>query len=593
LSERGPLGPARARDRPANRRPAAAPRRRRTRADSHRLRLLAVVGLVVGALIALSARLVFIQTVDAAGYGAFGTSEVYQRTIIPAVRGTVYDRNGTVIAMSQQGHDVVADDFLIHDPLSEAEALAPVLGIGSPTLQGELSERNGYVVLVRMEATAIVNRVAALALPGITFQADSSLAVPSGDLLSPLLGIVGFEGHGLAGLEYQYDNVLYGTPGSEEVPESPTGVQLPGLPTDVVPATQGESLVLTIDEPLQWVVTSDLAAQIRATHANSGTCIITDPRTGAILAMVDLVVNAHGAVVPAEQNLALTAVYQPGSVMKLVTISGAIEEGLITPHTVFTVPYSLYLGGWQFEDADYHPTEKMPVSEILAQSSNIGTIKIAALLGPQRLSYFLRDFGYGQYTGLDWPGESPGIVGTPATWSASSMGTVPIGTGVAVTAMQVLDAYNAVANGGVFVPPRLVEATIGAAGAETDVPAAPEHRILTAATAAQVVPLLEGVVNDGTGTAAQIAGYTVAGKTGTAQIPSTTEPGYQPGAWNATFVGFLPAENPSLSGIVVINHPRTTIYGGAVSAPVFSEIMRYALRHFDVPPVDSSATAAP
>jgi cell division protein FtsI (penicillin-binding protein 3) len=295
--------------------------------------------------------------------------------------------------------------------------------------------------------------------------------------------------------------------------------------------------------------------------------------------MVDLVVTAHGVVAPAEQNLALTAVYQPGSVMKLVTVSGAIEEGLITPRTEFTVPYSIYLGGWQFEDADYHPTEKMPVSEILAQSSNIGTIKIAALLGPQRLSYFLHDFGYGQYTGLGWPGESPGIVGTPATWSASSMGTVPIGTGEAVTAMQVLDAYNAVANGGVFVPPRLVEATIAADGAETEVPAAPEHRILTAGTAAQVVPLLEGVVNDGTGTAAQ--------------IPSTTEPGYQPGAWNATFVGFLPAENPSLSGIVVINHPRTTIYGGAVSAPVFSEIMRYALRHFDVPPVDSDATAAP
>ena len=549
--------------------------------------------MVVGALIALSVRLVFIQTVDAAQYGSFGASEVYQRTTIPAVRGTIYDRNGTVIAMSEQGQDVVADDFLIHDALAAATALSPALGIPVLTLQRELSERSGYVVLSRMDAQAVVSNVAALALPGISFQSDSSLAVPSGDLFAPLLGIVGFGRHGLAGLEYQYDNELYGTPGSEEIPESPEGVELPGQPIDVVPASQGASLVLTIDEPLQWVVTNDLAAQIRATHADSGTCIITDPRTGAILAMVNLVVTPKGEIVPAEQNLALTAVYKPGSVMKLVTISGAIQEGLITPHTEFTVPYSLYLGGWQFEDADFHPTEQMPVSEILAQSSNIGTIKIAALLGPQRLSYFLHDFGYGQYSGLSWPGESAGIVGTPATWSASSMGTVPIGTGVAVTAMQVLDAYNAVANDGVFVPPRLIEATIARDGTQTVVPAPPEHRILTASTARQVVPLLEGVVNDGTGTAAQIPGYTVAGKTGTAQIPSTTEPGYQPGAWNATFVGFLPAENPSLSGIVVINHPRTTIYGGAVSAPVFSEIMRYALRHFDVPPVGSGATAAP
>ncbi len=274
--------------------------------------------------------------------------------------------------------------------------------------------------------------------------------------------------------------------------------------------------------------------------------------------------------------------------MKLVTISGAIQDGLITPASVFTVPYNIYLGGWQFEDADYHPTEKMAVTKILAQSSNVGTIEIAHLLGPNRLYHYLRAFGYGQTTALNWPGEQSGYF-TP--WSASWMGAVPIGTGDAVTPMQILDAYNTVANGGVYVAPRLVAATIDASGQQHPVPASPTRRVLTAQTAATVVPLLEGVVNDGTGTEAQIPGYTVAGKTGTAQIPSTTGPGYQPGAWMATFVGFLPAQDPQLSGIVVLNRPDD-YYGGSASAPVFSEIMRYALRHFDVPPYSGPGAAS-
>jgi cell division protein FtsI (penicillin-binding protein 3) len=511
---------------------------------------------------------------------------------LPATRGTIYDREGDLLAVSAGRQDVVADDFIVTDAGSEAAALAPVLGVPAAQLERELTQRNGYAVLATLVPDTLAAKVDDLELAGISTVPDSERVTPAGQLFTPVLGIVGYAGHGLSGLEYQYDSPLSGSPGQEMVPESPDGFELPGAAVDVQPASQGTSLVLTIDEPLQWEVTKDLTAQIEATHAASGVCVIADPRTGDILAMVDLVRGPKGSVVPAQQNLAVTAVYQPGSVMKLVTISGAIQDGVITPTTELTVPYDIYLGGWQFEDADYHPTEKMPVSEILAQSSNVGTIEIAHLLGPQRLSAYLHDFGYGQYTGLDWPGESPGILGSPSTWSASSMGAVPIGTGEAVTAMQVLDAYDAVANGGVFVPPRLVAATVSGDGTQHVVPPAPTHRILDASTAAEVVPLLEGVVNDGTGTAAQIPGYTVAGKTGTAQIPSTTGPGYQPGAWMATFVGFLPAQDPQLSGIVVLDHP-TPIYGGTVSAPVFSEIMRYALRHFDVPPIAAGSGGEP
>jgi cell division protein FtsI (penicillin-binding protein 3) len=544
--------------------------------------MLTAVTAAIVLLLLLCVRLVLLQELGTT-YAAFGSQETYQHIPLQAARGTVYDREGDLLAVSVQRPDIVADDFLVTDPSEEAVALAPLLSVPSTQLAPELHRQSGYVVLATLVTSSVAAKVAALSLPGISSVPDSERVTPADSLFTPVLGIVGYEGHGLSGLEYQYDRALSGTAGSELAPESPAGLQLPGAPLDVAAAQQGESLVLTLDEPLQWEVTKDLAAQIIATHANGGTCVIADPRTGNILAMVDLVRGPKGTVVPAGQNTALTSVYQPGSVMKLVTVSGSIQEGLISPSTEFTVPFNIYLGGWQFEDADYHPTERMPVSEILAQSSNVGTIEIAHLLGPERLYQYLRAFGYGQYTGLDWPGESAGLLAPLSQWSASSMGAVPIGTGIAVTPMQILDAYDTVANGGVFVPPRLVAATIGADGTEHAVPPSPTHRVLTAATAAEVVPLLEGVVNDGTGTAAQIPGYTVAGKTGTAQIPSTTGPGYQPNAWMATFVGFLPAQDPQLSGIVVLNHP-TPIYGGTVAAPVFSEIMRYALRHFDVPP---------
>jgi cell division protein FtsI (penicillin-binding protein 3) len=385
---------------------------------------------------------------------------------------------------------------------------------------------------------------------------------------------------------------LAGSAGSEVVPTGPTGEGLPGSPTDLTAARQGTSLVLTLDEPLQFEVTTALAQQIKATHATGGVAMVEDRRTGGILAMVDLTVE-HGKVVPAEQNLAVTSVYQPGSVMKLVTISGALQERLITPQSVFTVPYQISLGGWPFNDAEYHPTERLTATQILAQSSNIGTIEIAHRLGAEHLSYFLRDLGFGEPTGLGWPGESPGLVPSPndpTSWSASSMGTVPIGTGEAVTPLQILDAYNAVANGGKLITPRLVEATVGPNGAEHVLPAQKARRVLSERTVKELLPMLEQVTEDGTAVAARIPGYTVAGKTGTAQVPSA-DGGYTEGAWNATFVGFAPAQNPALTTFVMLSHPDL-IYGGLASAPVFSDIMRYALRHFDIAPTGGTGLSS-
>ena len=538
------------------------------------------------ALSGLAARLVQIQGVDAVHYASYGAQEVYQRVALPALRGAVYDRNGNLIAASSPRVDVVADDYLVTGADTGLSRLASILDLPVPVLRGKLSERNGYVPLAYQVNGTVEQKIASLDLPYITFAPDIARTDPDGDLFSPLLGVVGFSGQGLSGLEYLENRLLAGSAGSEVVPTGPNGEGLPGSATDVVAARQGTSLQLSLDEPLQFEVTKDLSKQITATHATGGVAIVEDSRSGGILAMVDLVVGAHGVVVPSDQNLAVTSVYQPGSVMKLVTISGALQSGLITPSSVFTVPYQISLGGWPFADADYHPTEQLSATQILAQSSNIGTIEIAHLLGPDRLSYFLRDLGFGQPTGLEWPGETDGLVPSPsdpATWSSSSMGTVPIGTGEAVTPLQILDAYNMVANDGELVAPRLVEATISAKGVEHVLPVQHERRALSPQTVSELLPMLEKVTEDGTALAARIPGYTVAGKTGTAQIPSTTGPGYQPGAWSATFVGFAPAQNPALTTFVMLSHPDL-IYGGLASAPVFSAIMRYALRHFDIAP---------
>jgi len=538
------------------------------------------------ALSGLAARLVQIQGVDAARYASYGAREVYQRIAIPALRGDLYDRHGNLLAASSSRVDVVADDYLVTHPLVGLGLLASILRLPVRTLQAKLNEKSGYVPLAYHVTGALYQKVENLGLPYLSSVPDVVRTDPDGDLFSPLLGIVGFSGGGLTGLEYLENSLLAGSPGSEMLPTGPNGEGLPGQANNVFAARQGTSLVLTLDEPLQFEVTKDLARQMTATHATSGVAIVEDRRTGGILAMVDLAAGRHGHVGPAPQNLAATSVYQPGSVMKLVTISGALEDRRITPSSVFTVPYQKVIGGWLFQDADYHATEPLSATQILAQSSNIGTIEIARLLGAERLSYFLRDLGFGQPTGLGWPGESEGLVPSPndpSLWSGSSMGSVPIGTGEAVTPLQILDAYNMVANDGELIPPRLVEATIAPNDVEHVLPPPKGRRALSKRTVGELLPMLEQVTEDGTAIAARIPGYTVAGKTGTAQIPSKTGPGYQPGAWNATFVGFAPAQNPALTTLVMLGHPDL-IYGGLASAPVFSAIMRFALRHFDVAP---------
>ncbi len=552
------------------------------------------------------ARLIDVQVLHSSGYQAAARGESSISVSIPSVRGGIYDRSGSPLAVSVPTDDVVADDYLVAHPVKTALALSPIIHVPVATLAEELHRPTGYVVLARQLPKATGQKIAADAFPGISLIADAKREVPNGNLASPVVGFTNAAGKGAAGLEFGSNTMLAGTEGKETIQESPAGVTLPQSPvTNQVASTPGTGLELTLDSQLQYESEQALASAIESSNAVSGTAVVMDVKTGQILSMANLVATHPaplgppttttktdpGGVVPigpndavneAQSNLAMTQLFEPGSVFKLVTFSAALQDGLINPNSQFTVPDQISLDGSTFHDAEPHPTEQLSATQILAQSSNIGTGLIAEGVGEQRLLAQVKALGFGHSTGLDFPGESPGLLATAAQWEPTDYVSLPIGQVDAVSALQLLDAYNTVANGGVYVAPKLVQAEVSPSGGLTKTAPSATHRVFTPSVDSELSGMLQQVVNEGTGTSAAVPGYTVAGKTGTAQIPTTGHDSYVPGAYMASFVGYAPAVNPTLSIVVVLDRP-TPIFGGTVAAPVFSQIMSYALHRYDIP----------
>ena len=558
------------------------------------------------AMLLLVARLIDVQVLHAGAYQAAARGESSIQVSLASLRGGIYDRDGVPLALSVPTDDVVADDFQIAHPVQTAIALSPIIHVPVATLTAELHRKTGYVVLARQLSQSTGQTISTDAFPGISLISDSKREVPNGNLASPVVGFTNAAGHGAAGLEYGDNRELAGVDGKETIMESPGGVALPQSPvTDQVASSPGTGLELTLDSQLQYESEQALAKAIETSNATSGTAVVMDVKTGQILSMANLAathpaalgaapattpsdpngvvpIGPNDAVNEAQSNLAVTQLYEPGSVFKLVTFSAALQDGLINPNSQFTVPDQISLDGSTFHDAEPHPTEQLTATQILAQSSNIGTGLIAQGVGEQRLLNQVKALGFGQSTGLDFPGESPGLLATAAQWEPTDYVSLPIGQVDAVSALQVLDAYNTVANDGTYVAPKLVQATVSPSGALTKTAPSATHRVFTPSVNAELTSMLEQVVNQGTGTSAAVPGYTVAGKTGTAQIPTAGHDSYIPGAYMASFVGFAPAANPTLSMIVVLDRP-TPIFGGTVAAPVFSQIMSYALHRYDIP----------
>ena len=567
--------------------------------------MLIVVAL---AFLGICIKLVAIQGFDSASYLAVGGSEWEQTVTLPGERGAILDRNGYELAMSIPQTTIYANPKEVSDARAEALSLAPVLGVDAATLQREMSEHTTFVYLARTVPDAEAKKVKALDLAGVYSLKESKRFYPAGQLATPLLGRVGTDGTALSGLEYGYNSVLSGHSGKEVEQIDPRGRLVPGGVQSYEAPVAGQDLVLTIDEPLQYQAEQALAQALVAAKAKRGIALLMDTKTGDILADAELGMPATSTgttpavpvtlpappgstgpqVQPVEEPSAtsFTNVYEPGSVNKLITISAALQQGIIVPSDVFTIPNVYDVAGTPFHDAEPHPTEHWTVTDILANSSNIGTTEIAQRLGRTQLMDYIHSYGLGSVTGVRFPGESAGLL--PTYWSGTSIADVPIGQGIAVTAAQMLAAYNTIANGGVYVPPRLVDATVDSAGHEHVLPMAPQHRVVSPTVAGEMTTMLNEVVRVGTGTAANLDPYTVAGKTGTALVPSATG-GYEAGHYVASFAGFVPSEKPQVTGMVVVDD--TPDYGAAASAPTFATIARDALEQFSIPPMPKAPPA--
>ncbi|HEV2311132.1 MAG TPA: penicillin-binding protein 2, partial [Acidimicrobiia bacterium] len=525
-----------------------------------------------------------------------GHAQAQRTVIVPAQRGSILDRNGNELAVSVDATTIYADPRVITDPLGEAAKLAPVVGVDEATLRARLADgHQGFVYVARKVDPKVAAAVRKLDLPGIGYESEPKRYDPANPLAAPLLGFVGTDNTGLAGIEASEQSTLAGRPGRLVVEEDPRGQALPNSTHQAQPARQGADVQLTIDQSMQYAVEQALTSEVAQDQAKGGMAILADTRTGDVLAMAS--VDAQNGTTPAgpsnaaERNRPLTDVFEPGSTAKVVTIAAAIQAGLVSPSTVLSVPDAITVDGVQYADVDTHPTQ-MSVADILRESSNVGTIEIAQMLGRDRFDAALREFGFGAPTGTGFPGEAAGILLPKNQYNATSMASMPIGSGIAVTAMQLLDVYMTIADGGMARPPRLVAATVDAQGQRHPTTVSAPHQVVSATAADEVRQMLIGVVAGGTGTRAQLPNYLVAGKTGTARKPPYNHPPYN---YVADFAGFAPADNPRLAAVVVLDGPQGAVFGGDVAAPVFAHIMQYALTVERVPasPLQPGAGASP
>lgn len=569
-------GPRPPRSRPSAHRPARPERRR-----------LVLITLLTVLLLAVMGKLVQVQVLEPDRFVEVGESQRLRTIQLDASRGRILDREGHDLALSVLRPSVFADPSQIEDPLTAAKALAPLLDRTVLELADDLARDTQFVYLARRIDDELAAAIIELELDGVHLIEEPARFNPSDDLARSLIGKVADDQTGSTGIELLYDELLTGTPGELSYERARDGGTIAAAPQSRTPAQPGDDIVLTLDRSLQYEAERVLAEQVAELGAKGGTVVISRPHSGEILALANITRNTDDEIITAGANRAVIDVFEPGSVNKVITISAALEEGLVNPDTELDVPDRYQVSDHVFSDYSPHATQAMSVTDILSQSSNVGTIMLGEKLGKDRIDSYLRSFGFGEQTALRFPNESRGLLLPPDNWSGTSIGSIPLGQGIAVTAVQMLSAYNVVANDGVYMPPRLVEATIAPDGTRTPVRVEGERRVVSETTARQVREMLVEVVEDGTGKAARLPGYSVGGKTGTARKPQANGT-YRDAAGNyqyvAAFAGMVPAEDPELSILVVVDEPSATIYGGSAAAPVFADLAKFALSRFRIPP---------
>ena len=552
-----------------------------------------------------AAQLLRLQGFDASAVSADALSQRTATVALPALRGAILDRKGTVLASSIERRTVTVDQTAVPSYIATvngvrtkvgvagaAKALAPLLGIPADQLVKELTGPAKYRVLQKNVTPLNWRKINELGINGIYSEATSDRTYPTSTAAASLVGFLRADGSPGGGLEVLMDNTLRGKSGMTVYEQSQDGRPIPNARSETVAPVPGRDVRLTIDSDLQWFAQNAVAQKVIETGALSGTVVVEQVKTGQLLAVASYPTfdpNQPGQASDNWTNKAFSDVYEPGSTGKVMTASAAIQEGVITPSTVVEVPNQIYRAdNRRFKDSHDHPTEYLTFAGVLAQSSNIGTILAGEKVKPDTMYSYFRKFGLGQTSGMNFPGEGQGLLANVKDWNGSQRYTMLFGQGLSVNALQAAGVFQTIANNGVRMPPRIVAATGDGHGGFTPAPAPAPVDVVSAATAKQVRDMLEGVVSkDGTAPEAKIPGYRVAGKTGTADRYDAKVGGYS--GKTASFIGFAPADDPQIVVAVTLQRPVKGYFGGVVAAPVFRDVMTYALQELQIPPTGTTA----
>ena len=508
---------------------------------------------------------------------------LYQQTetiTVPGLRGSLLDRRGNALAASEDAATIFATPYQVENPPLAARKLAPVLDQPQAEVLRNLTAPGGFSYLAQKVSLATAAKVEALELEGIGELPDSRRTYPQGQMAGQVIGAVGSENQGLIGLEAGEESVLRGSDGERRIVKDALGEPI-RLET-AVEAEDGEDIELTLDPVIQ-AKTEGVLAEVGEAYAPQGaTAIVVDPRTSQVLAMANWPpVDPENLDEASEADLLNRATgftYEPGSTFKAFTVAAALEDREVTPQTSYTLAPTLQVADRTIEESHARPTLTMSVAEILAHSSNVGAATIGLQLGAEKFSRWIERFGFGRPTGVQFPGEEQGLLLDLDEYSGSTMGNLPLGQGLSVTPLQMVAGYTAIANGGFLRPPQLIK-RIG----EEQIEEPKGHRVIRDDVAAQVREMLVGVLAAG-GTASEVSvpGYTLAGKTGTAEVAENGT--YSETKYVASFIGFAPAQDPRLLTAVIVDQPQGDIYGGSVAAPAFGKIASFALPYLGVPP---------
>jgi cell division protein FtsI (penicillin-binding protein 3) len=543
-----------------------------------------MLAIMVMAFVGIVLRLTTLQVRDNGELAQMGLDQRVRTIQLPAARGQILDRDGTPLAVSREARDVYVNPQLVTDAPGEAAVVAESLDLRPGDVREAFEADGTFVYLARQVDLGVAEELEAKRLPGVGFLSVPQRYYPAGSLAPQVLGFVNVDGVGIAGLEDEYQKQLAGTPGEQTAELSADGLPISTATDTITAPVAGTSIVTTLDRQMQFMAQTALERAVERNGALGGTVIVMDPHTGEVYAMATYPWfdpnDFSDAPQEAMRNRAVTDSFEPGSVNKIITAAAALETGSVGLEQRFRVPYSMQVGPFRIEDSHVHPVESMTIGDIIAESSNIGAAMVANEVGNDALGTYMERFGYGRETGIGFPGEASGVLLPPSQWDEVIRATVSYGQGISVTPLQMAGVYATIANGGRWVQPRLVRGYEGSGGGFRAAAPPRTRLVVRPDTADLLTRMLAYVVQDGTGSLAQIPGYQVAGKTGTSR--KLDDSGNYVQRYMASFVGFLPASDPRAVIAVSIDEPRT-VYGGLAAAPLFQEVARYAIQRLAIP----------